>query len=146
MYIIYSSSNVCILPRTPLVVPWNHSSRKLLSETDRRRDKTIHELFIFVHAPMRTYTLGASIRRHLPHKGQCGLRASAIRSRGEASWGLRPPGLGVQRAHKNASVCLRVCVCTCASLFKSSDVPQNAAYVTVCAHAASVRRACIAVT
>lgn len=125
---------------TPLVMPWNNSSRKLLSKTDRRQDKTIHELFIFVHAPMRTYTLEASIRRHLPHKGQCGLRAGTIHSRGEASWGYGQRGW---ESSEHTKMPQRVCACVCTHAFsipfQSSVVPQNETYET--ASAASVRRA-----
>lgn len=106
----------------------NRLSGKLPSKTDGRHGKIIHELFIFAHAPMRASTLEASIRRHLPHKGQCGLRGQhnpqpwqGIVGRGQWGW--------------ESSVRTRVlqCVFAWAQISCLLVVPQNTTYVTGCA-------------
>lgn len=66
---------------------------------------TIPSSHTHIHTQTYTHTVGPSIRRHLPHKGQHGLGASATTATAR-NYGTRRIGMGVQFAHDCHPVCV----------------------------------------
>ncbi len=70
---------------------------------------TFHtHMYTHTHTHTHTHTVGASIRRHLPHKGQRGLRAAATTA-AAVHYGTQRMGMGVQCVHHCLPVCVSVC-------------------------------------